>query len=323
MILSNRPYTLKLLFSSTLLITLCVLFFFDYPTWGHDNLKIWGSFHAPAQTCTAGSAPVAVPVTASVVSSAVPTSSVSAIPEKIWYKLGPKGLSDDSKQWISDCLMKNPTYQFEALTDDTDELYVKKYYASRPDIVEAYLAIPIPILKSDFLRWLILYNDGGVWSDLDVSCEEIPMQEWVPAQYKDETGLVVGLEFDWTWENDNFLHSQFASWTVMAKPRSPHMLMVIEDILEDFRQKCKEHSIKLQDLKLDMIGDVVDLTGPKRMTRSIVKSLELILNDTIDDRYDQLYLSAWPWRTSSQLSGPVSSLFLLVFSNNVIANFVE
>jgi alpha 1,6-mannosyltransferase len=289
MILSNRPYTLKLLFSSTLLITLCVLFLFDYPTWGHDNLKTWSSFHAPAQICTPGSAPVAAPVTVSVISSAVPTSSVSAIPEKIWYKLGPKGLSDDSKQWIGDCLMKNPTYRFEALTDDTGELYVKKYYDSRPDIVETYLAIPIPILKSDFLRYLILYNDGGVWNDLDVSCEEIPMQEWIPKQYKEETGLVVGLEFDWAWENDNFLHSQFASWTVMAKPRSPHMLMIIEDILEDFRQKCKEHSIKLQDLKLDMIGDVVDLTGPKRMTRGIVKSLELIL--TIDDRYDRFNLS--------------------------------
>jgi mannosyltransferase OCH1-like enzyme len=308
MILSNRPCTLKLLFSSAILITLCVLFFFDYPTWGDGNLKTWGSFHVPAQTCTPGSAPVAAPVTVSVISSAIPTSSVSAIPEKIWYKLGPKGLSEDSKQWIGDCLMKNPTYGFEALTDDTGELYVKKYYTSRPDIVETYLAIPIPILKSDFLRWLILYNDGGVWSDLDVSCEEIPMQEWIPAQYKGETGLVVGLEFDWAWENDKFLHSQFASWTVMAKPMSPHMLMIIEDILEDFRQKCKEHSIKLTDLKLDMVGHVVDLTGPKRMTRSIVKSLELILNDTIDDRYGQISLSAWPWCTSSQLSGPFSSL---------------
>jgi hypothetical protein len=98
--------------------------------------------------------------------------------------------------------------------------------------------------------------------------------------------------------------------------------MIIEDILEDFCQKCKQHSIKLQDLKLDMIGHVVDLTGPKRMTRGIVKSLESILNDNIDDRYDRFSLPMWPWRTSSQLMGLVSSLFLLVFSNNVIANLL-
>jgi hypothetical protein len=79
--------------------------------------------------------------------------------------------------------------------------------------------------------------------------------------------------------------------------------MVIEDILENFRQKCKKHSIALPDLKLDMVGHVVDLTGPKRMTQSIVKSLELILNDTIDDRYDQLSLSVSPCSTSSPFSG--------------------
>jgi mannosyltransferase OCH1-like enzyme len=237
-----------------------------------------------------------------VVASTAPTPSATGIPEKLWYKLGPKGLSYESKQWIGDCLTKNPTYRFEVLTDGTDELYVKKYYAaSRPDIVETYLAIPIPILKSDFLRYLILYNDGGIWSDLDVSCEDIPIQEWIPAQYRESTGLVVGLEFDWAWENDNFLHSQFASWTVMAKPRSPHMLVIINDILEDFRQKCKEHNVELPDLKLDMVGEVVDITGPKRMTRGIVKSLELILNVTIDDRYDDFSLSIGLRNTTSQL----------------------
>jgi mannosyltransferase OCH1-like enzyme len=164
--------------------------------------------------------------------------------------------------------------------------------------VETYLNIPIPILKADFLRYLILYNDGGIWSDLDVSCEEIPINDWIPAKYKESTNLVVGLEFDWGWENDNFLHSQFASWTVMAKPRSPHVLVIINDILEDFRQKCKDHNVKLPDLKLDMVGHVVDITGPKRMTRGIVKSLELMIQETIDDRYVQ-----------SSVSGPHSDSY--------------
>jgi len=279
-VLSNRSYSLKL-FSSAILIIACVLFFKSHIL-GIGNLS---PFHESAPPCTPDSAPSLAPVTVTVTSSVAPTSSPTGIPEKLWYKLGPNGLSDDSRQWIEGCLMRNPTYRFEFMTDATSNLYVKKYFAHRPDVVETYLNIPIPILKADFLRYLILYNDGGIWSDLDVSCEEIPINEWIPERYKEKTGLVVGLEFDWAWENDNFLHSQFASWTVMAKPRSPHLLMVINDILEDFRQKCKEHNVKLPDLTLPMVGHVVDITGPKRMTRGIVKSLELMIKETIDDRY--------------------------------------
>jgi mannosyltransferase OCH1-like enzyme len=68
----------------------------------------------------------------------------------------------------------------------------------------------------------------------------------------------------------------------MAKPESPHLLMVIEDILEAVRQKTIEHKVMVSDLTLEMTGDVVDFTGPRRMTHSIIKSLELALNATID-----------------------------------------
>jgi alpha 1,6-mannosyltransferase len=278
--LSNPPYSLKF-FGVAALITASFLLFFKYGSWDIGNLR------SSAELCPPNPPQVTVTVTVPATASPSPT----GIPEKLWYKLGAKGLNDDCRQWIEGCLMRNPTYQFEFMTDATSDLYVKRNYVNRPDIVETYLNIPIPILKADFLRYLILYHDGGVWSDLDVSCEEIPINDWIPAKYKESTNLVVGLEFDWAWENDNFLHSQFASWTVMAKPRSPHLLVIINDILEDFRQKCKDHSVKLPDLKLDMVGHVVDITGPKRMTRGIVKSLEVMIQETIDDRYVQSSVS--------------------------------
>lgn len=70
----------------------------------------------------------------------------------------------------------------------------------------------------------------------------------------------------------------------MVKPGSPHTSMAIDNVLEGLREKTKEHNVTVADLTLDMIGDVVDLTGPRRITRSVDKSLELILNDKIDDR---------------------------------------
>lgn len=216
-------------------------------------------------------------------------SSTSAMPKKMWYKLGPKGLSDESRAWTDDCVSKNSDYEVEMLTEESGDTYVKEHFASRPDIVETYLQLSIPILKADLIRYMLLFNEGGVWNDLDISCGEIPMRDWVPSPFQDDTSVVVGLEFDVGW-GDGFMR-QFATWTVMAKPKSPHLMAVVEDALESVNEKSRERNVSISELAFDMIGDVVDLTGPRRMTRSILKSLGLLLNETIDDRNISLVLT--------------------------------
>jgi alpha 1,6-mannosyltransferase len=203
-------------------------------------------------------------------------SPTAEIPEKLWYKLGPNGLNSELQGYIDTCLGKNPTFQHEFMTDLSGDAFVKEYFASRPDIIENFLPLRIPIVKADILRYLILYEKGGTWNDLDVSCEDVPISEWIPAQYKEHTGLVVGLEFDvdiWV--------RQFASWTIMAKPKSPHMLVVVEDCIEAVREKTREHNVGVADLTVDMIGDVVDFSGPRRLTRGVLKSLSSTLNREI------------------------------------------
>ncbi|KAJ5501140.1 hypothetical protein N7453_005957 [Penicillium expansum] len=186
------------------------------------------------------------------------------IPEKIWYKVGPKGLSDQSHEWLDDCLHKNPAHSAKIMTDLTGDQYVQRTYHHRPDIVHAYLTLAVPILKADFLRYLLLFAEGGIWADLDVSCGDVPIREWIPETLRAKAGLVVGWEFDVGW-GDSFIR-QFESWTIMAAPGSPHLLMVIDDIMDG----------------IQMTGDVIDFTGPRRLTRGILKSLEAARNETID-----------------------------------------
>ena len=85
------------------------------------------------------------------------------------------------------------------MTDLSGDAYVKEHFAHRPDIMDTFLALPFPILKADFLRYLLLFNEGGIYFDLDVSCEGPPIHDWVPEQYKKDAGLVVGWEFDVCW----------------------------------------------------------------------------------------------------------------------------
>lgn len=205
----------------------------------------------------------------------------TSIPQKIWYKLGPKGLGKESREWTSTCLDQNPSWTSEFMSDDSSNLFVKDHFASRVDIVDTYLSLSVPILKADLLRYLLLYAEGGIWSDLDVSCEpNTTIQDWIPPEYKANSSLVVGWEFDVGWPG-NFVR-QFATWTVMAKPRSAHMLMVIEDILATVHEKAQEHNVSIADLTLKMTGDVVDFTGPRRMTSSILKSLALTLESKVE-----------------------------------------
>ncbi|KAJ5571158.1 hypothetical protein N7535_004818 [Penicillium sp. DV-2018c] len=202
------------------------------------------------------------------------------IPEKIWYKVGPKGLSDQSHAWLDDCLDKNPAHSAQIMTDASGDRYVQEHYSHRPDIVDLYLGLTIPILKADLLRYLLLFAEGGIWADLDVSCGDVPIREWIPETMRAKAGLVVGWEFDVGW-GENIIR-QFESWTIMAAPGSVHLLMVIDDIVEAIRGRMEVYGVDVGELTVEMAGSVIDLTGPRRLTRSVLKSLGVVRNETVD-----------------------------------------
>lgn len=204
------------------------------------------------------------------------------IPKKIWYKLGPSGLTNSTRVWTSTCLNANPTYTAKYLTDASAATYVQSAWASRPDILAAYLNLTVPILKADLLRYMLLYEQGGVWFDLDVSCEGVPIDEWVPAEFRTkDVGVVLGWEFDKGWEG-KFVR-QFASWTIVARRGSPHMLQVVEDVVEALGDVVLVRNLSsVAEVELGMVGDVVDFSGPRRLTRGVLKSLGRELNREVE-----------------------------------------
>jgi alpha 1,6-mannosyltransferase len=255
MLLSQRqPATRRTrIFNSISFCALCAIFFLLYHVWSLDGKP---TTLAPQPWLSGSSSS---------------SSSSSRIPKKIWYKLGPKGLSNQTREWTDSCLADNPDYEHEFMTDLSGDAFVKTAFSSHPDLVESYLALRVPILKADLLRYLLLFHHGGIWSDLDVSCEGVPMDDWIPARYREDAGLVVGWEFDVGW-GDNF-QRQFTSWTIMAKPGLPHLWKVVEDILRGLRDKAAEHDTTIAGLTLEMVGDVVDFTGPRRFTYSVLESV--------------------------------------------------
>lgn len=163
----------------------------------------------------------------------------------------------------------------------------------------------VPILKADLLRYLLMYTYGGVYMDLDVSCDT-PIAEWLPREYESDAGLVVGWEFDMGY-GDNIIR-EFATWAMMAKPRSPHIWTVVEDTLAFFNETMATNQVPIQGITLPMVGDVVDATGPRRFTRGIAKSIEKLFGLALQDFHnlttpklagDVLILPGYAWAASS------------------------
>ncbi|KAL2817327.1 hypothetical protein BJX63DRAFT_109713 [Aspergillus granulosus] len=191
-------------------------------------------------------------------------------PAKIWHKCGPKGVNEHAQELMNLWLKKNPHFRHELLTDESADQYVRERYAYWPEVLETYMALTVPILKADFLRILIMYADGGIWSDLDV-VDEVPVSEWIPKELADNTAknpinIVVGIEFP---------GHQFTSWTVMAKPHLQHFKVVIEYVMKQLKTVGIEHNVPLSRITKPMIEgeDVVKVTGPQAITVALLDSL--------------------------------------------------
>jgi hypothetical protein len=66
----------------------------------------------------------------------------------------------------------------------------------------------------------------------------------------------------------------------MARKGVPHLMAVIQDVVESVADVAKANNATISQLKMDMIGDVVELTGPKRFAKSVTESVGASLNET-------------------------------------------
>jgi mannan polymerase II complex HOC1 subunit len=219
---------------------------------------------------------------------ATPTTATGrGIPEKVWHTAKENHVTEQQQEWLDSWIAVNPSMRQELLTDRSSETFVRaQYQATRPDIVDVYEQLSIPILRADLLRYLIILAEGGIWSDLDVSCDR-QIAEWIPAEYRNsEIDLVVGLEFDFEYRGPNVeVASQFCNWVFMAPPSSRSLQITVDAVIAKLTQIALKNGVDVRDITMDMLPeDVVNITGPKIMTIAILDGLSKLLGRTVDDR---------------------------------------
>jgi mannosyltransferase OCH1-like enzyme len=182
-------------------------------------------------------------------------------------------IGDEDREHVKTWSDLNPDYRHEVLTDEMMESYVKDHFhVSHPEIEQMYSEAKDYILRSDLIRYLILLADGGVYNDLDVGCVK-PISTWVPKQYKDSAGIVLGVEVDNKYGPDGRTFTngadlfQLVNWTIMSKPNQPFIWFLVKRVIDNIKNLARSQQKSISDLTYT-IQDVLYSTGPAALTRA-------------------------------------------------------
>lgn len=167
---------------------------------------------------------------------------------------------------------KHPGFIHEVVTDKAAVLLMRHLYASVPEVVEAYNALPLPVLKADFFRYLILLARGGIYTDIDTTALK-STTDWIPEEVPRSTiGLIIGIEADPNradWHDWYSRRIQFCQWTIQAKSGHPVLRDIVATITEDALRMKKLGILKSQ--KFDK--SIMEFTGPAVWTDAVFSYL--------------------------------------------------
>ncbi|KAJ5785885.1 uncharacterized protein N7503_011097 [Penicillium pulvis] len=164
----------------------------------------------------------------------------------------------------------HPGFHHEVVTDDTQRHLILYLYGSVPDVFEAYDSLPLPVMKADFFRYLVLLARGGVYSDIDTLALK-PAGYWLPEELDRSTvGFIAGIEADPNrpdWHDWYSRRIQFCQWTIVSKPGHP--------ILRDMVAYVTEETLRMKKAGILKVGSmdktVMEFTGPGAWTDAIFR----------------------------------------------------
>ncbi|KAI1486503.1 nucleotide-diphospho-sugar transferase [Biscogniauxia mediterranea] len=189
-------------------------------------------------------------------------------PAYVWqtWKWTPANSEFNFRQQEASWTNLHPGFVHEVITDQVAFHLLRLLYASVPEVLEAYNALPEPVLKADFFRYLILFARGGIYSDIDTVALKSAL-DWVPETVpRSSIGLIVGIEADPDrpdWKDWYSRRIQFCQWTIQSKPGHP----VLRDIITRITTETLKR--KREGLYLSKEKSIVEFTGPAIWTDTI------------------------------------------------------
>lgn len=208
-----------------------------------------------------------------------------SFPQKIWqtWKVDPIDFEErdavNARTWVN----KNPEMRYEVLTDANDLTYVEEHFGpnglNRPDIVDFYRTVNLPIIKADLLRYMVMYADGGVYADIDVEALK-PVNRFIPERYNEkDIDMIVGVEIDQPFFQKHPILGKksmsFCQWTIISRPHQPVMLKLIENIMHWLKGVAHQQGVPLGRVQLDF-DQIISGTGPSAFTIALLEQMNKV-----------------------------------------------
>ncbi|KAK6351244.1 membrane-bound alpha-1,6- mannosyltransferase Initiation-specific [Orbilia javanica] len=230
------------------------------------------------------------------------------IPKVIWQKW--KNRIDLTNIWKQETYVRdgwmtwevfNNEYEHIVFSDVDAELFVRKEYAHRPDIIKVFTELQQRIIAFDLLRYLVIYKYGGIYNDMDTMCLR-PIDDWFEEFW--DYGIVVGIEcvlpldpglpVDLQLDNFNLVYAvQFLQWTVMAAPGHPVINRTIEAlvaaVINDTREADGSVQWEIGDLWYEPMA-ILNVSGPGLWTRTVKQYInEQERREVADSEYGAMW----------------------------------
>lgn len=110
----------------------------------------------------------------------------------------------------------------------------------------------------------------------------------MPAEFKQldiKIDMIVGLEFDFSYRGPGTeVASQFCNWVFAAQPSSRNLRVIVDSVIKKLKEIAAKNKVAISGITLEMLSDVINVTGPKIITITILESLDQLLGHTVDDR---------------------------------------
>ena len=180
-----------------------------------------------------------------------------------------ENISSENEKYMKTWTDLNPGYQHKLLTDQLIAGYVRDHFhAKNPNIKETFLQAKDFVLQLDLIKYMVLWAEGGVYSDLDVACVQ-PLKQWVPPQFIDKAGIVLGVQVEQKAGQDGNARESFqlADWTIMSKPNQPFLWFLYQRLTENIKLLAAEETVPAPDNRPYNISDV---TGRNALTQAFL-----------------------------------------------------
>ncbi|CAG9955840.1 unnamed protein product [Clonostachys rosea f. rosea IK726] len=181
------------------------------------------------------------------------------------------------RDFIESWKVNNRNHEYHLLRDNDTVAFVQENFPQHEALQRIFAGKGSAAMKSDILRYLLLFAIGGVYTDLD-TVAWIPIDYWAPREYRSTARLIIGIEFD-RLEGENWkgVHHelQFCQWTIAAAPGHPVFSAMVARALKLLGDLEESYGKPFAELK-PTTNDVLTTTGPSAWTDAVFQELQKI-----------------------------------------------